>query len=207
MFDFDIAVYLHDFFKQEQGFTPTEATIIVMTFAVGAVLGGIGGGIIGQKIYNSQYKTSLPIVIGCFQISACIPVISLINWEPGAIDSSLMATKGTARLLEQSPVYILAILGGLFASSTGPNMKAILLNVNTPSTRGSVFTLMYLFDSVGKGVGPAAVAAGVSLLGGRVICFNIAMLGWVASGLCMIAIYFTMTADEAEARARIRASG
>eukprot|EP01138_Halocafeteria_seosinensis_P007357 gb/GECG01007521.1/.p1 GENE.gb/GECG01007521.1/~~gb/GECG01007521.1/.p1 ORF type:complete len:614 (+),score=51.05 gb/GECG01007521.1/:1-1842(+) len=201
-----ITVYLHDYFKQEQGFTATQATIIVMTFAVGAVLGGIGGGMMGQRLYNSPNKLWTPLAIGSCQMCACLPVLYLINFQPSNDDPSTVETMSLAFLFGQGKVYTAAALGGLLASATGPNMKAILMNVNTPSTRGSVFTLMYLFDSVGKGVGPAAVAAGVSLLGGRVICFNIAMLGWVASGICMIAIFFTMTADEAEAKARLRAN-
>ncbi len=43
----------------------------------------------------------------------------------------------------------------------------MLMNVNVPETRGSVFTAMYLADSFGKGVGPFVVSLMIAKLGSR----------------------------------------
>ena len=61
----------------------------------------------------------------------------------------------------------LAFLGGC-AAVTNPNLKGLLMNVNTSATRGTVFSLVTLTDDVGKGLGPEVVALAVSACGRRV---------------------------------------
>jgi MFS family permease len=120
------------------------------------------------------------------------------------------------------------VRAGIFSSVAGPNLKAMLLNVNTPETRGTVFCCMYLADSFGKGVGPYVVSQMIQHFGSRwvwcavlfVRCavgcvtflsrrehvFNLAMMGWVASGSLIIAVSMFLKRDETESRARIRSS-
>ena len=57
----------------------------------------------------------------------------------------------------------------MFCSVAGPNLKAMLLNVNTPETRGSVFCSMYLADCIGKGIGPYIVGRMISHFGSRYV--------------------------------------
>lgn len=55
------------------------------------------------------------------------------------------------------PLYIICIasaLGGGIASFTGPNARAVLLNVNAPETRGTAFAIYNLMDHLGTGLGP-----------------------------------------------------
>ena len=61
----------------------------------------------------------------------------------------------------------LAFFGGA-AAVTNPNLKGLLMNVNTAATRGTVFSLVTLTDDVGKGLGPEVVALAVSACGRRV---------------------------------------
>lgn len=40
----------------------------------------------------------------------------------------------------------------------GPNLRAIMLNVNPPETRGVALALQSVTDDLGKGLGPVIVA-------------------------------------------------
>ena len=62
---------------------------------------------------------------------------------------------------------MVAFLGGLFSSMSSPNMRAMMLNVNTPETRGVATALQSTTDDLGKGLGPVFVAAFISSLGRR----------------------------------------
>ena len=53
------------------------------------------------------------------------------------------------------------------SSVAGPNLKATLMNVNAPETRGSVFCIMYLADCMGNGFGPFIIGLLVGHFGSR----------------------------------------
>ena len=60
---------------------------------------------------------------------------------------------------------LLAVTGGMLSSTAGPLNKAMLLNVNEPETRGVALAWQTMTDDLGKGLGPALVAALISALG------------------------------------------
>ena len=88
-----------------------------------------------------------------------------------------------------------AFLGGLCASITGPNVRAVLQNCNLPETRGTVFALFALTDDLGKAFGPFLIAAFVTALGRRA-AFNLATCAWFFCGVLLLGLSFTMTKDE-----------
>jgi len=51
----------------------------------------------------------------------------------------------------------IAVIGGVLSGIPGSNINAILLNVNTPDTRGSAVALSTLTDDIGKGLGPPII--------------------------------------------------
>jgi sugar phosphate permease len=86
---------------------------------------------------------------------------------------------------------------------TGPNVMAMLLNVNAPETRGSIFSLFNLTDNLGKGFGPVIISFFIVRFG-RLWAFNIANLFWVACGLVLLAMIWTFPKDEAALNAAMR---
>jgi sugar phosphate permease len=91
---------------------------------------------------------------------------------------------------------VLGFITGFLVSVTGPNVKAMLLNVNTPETRGSIFSLFNLTDNLGKGFGPVIISFFIVRFG-RLWAFNIANLFWVACGLVLLVMIWTFPRDEA----------
>ena len=98
-----------------------------------------------------------------------------------------------------NPNMMLASVAGLFTgftiSITGPNVKAMLLNVNTPETRGSIFSLFNLTDDLGKGFGPVIISLLIVSLG-RTWAFNVANLFWVFCGIVLIWLIWVFPKDE-----------
>ena len=68
---------------------------------------------------------------------------------------------------------LLGCLTGLLVSITGPNINTMLIAVNPPERRGSAFSLLKLFNDLGRGLakatlfGPAEVAEKYGLPAGR----------------------------------------
>lgn len=60
---------------------------------------------------------------------------------------------------------------GVFSTTTGTNIRAALMDVNAPETRGTAFAVFNLVDDLGKGLGPEVRAVrsrrDVSRKGGR----------------------------------------
>ena len=77
---------------------------------------------------------------------------------------------------------------------TPPNVRAVLLNVNPPETRGTMFAFYAQVDDIGKGGGPAVVAA-LIVAYGRVAAFNVAVSGWLVCGAILLALRRHIDAD------------
>ncbi|HPA72750.1 MAG TPA: hypothetical protein PKY31_10805 [Spirochaetota bacterium] len=108
----------------------------------------------------------------------------LLNYPPYQQTGSVLA-----------PI-IIGFFTGFIITITGPNMKAILLNVNTPETRGSIFSLFNLTDDLGKGFGPVIIS--LLIVGfGRLLAFNIANLFWLVCGVLLLVMMATFPKDEA----------
>jgi sugar phosphate permease len=190
-----ISVYLPDFLAQEKGFSVQGATFLVLFFGLGAIGGGVAGGVLGGVLYRN-HPSILPLVIGICQSCSAGPLLFLLN-------SSLLYTPSSGASPAIRPiVYAVAVLGGMLAAVTGPNIKAMLLNCNAPSHRASVLSFAYVFDSLAKGMAPAVVGLVVGLVGARQAVFSCAMIGWVVSGLIIIRMGRSLRRDERLASGR-----
>ena len=160
-----INVFLNNYLSDDKGFGTYTATLAITCFGVGAVLGVIGGGMIGQIIYNKSRKLfCIFLAIVTAGGMPCVWMIVLLEYkEPGLL--------------------ALAFLLGLIASITGPNVRVIVLNVNTPETRGTAFAFFNLADDIGKGLGPAVVAWLLVQVGNRKIAFSCSALFWALASL------------------------
>jgi MFS family permease len=88
-------------------------------------------------------------------------------------------------------LLVLAVACGFLVSVPSSNVKAILMNVNRPEHRGSVFAVFNITDNLGQGFGPAI--GGMMLSLGYLFTMNFSILWWVPCGLIffMVALYIT----------------
>ncbi len=179
-------IYLNDFYHIEKGYTVLDATTIVMAVGAGAILGGFIGGLIGNKVYNINPRY-LPLLCGSTTLVGIIPMAVLLNFPPYQQTGTVMV-----------PILI-GFFTGFIVTITGPNVKAILLNVNTPETRGSIFSLFNLTDDLGKGFGPVIISLLIVAFG-RLAAFNIANLFWLVCGILLLVMMATFPKDEARLR-------
>jgi len=78
-------------------------------------------------------------------------------------------------------------LTGLLIAVTGPNVNTILIAVNPPQRRGSAFSLLNLFNDLGRGLG-AWIGGSLAAHFGRVFAFHLANSMWLFCGLCLLAL-------------------
>lgn len=196
-----ITVYLPDYLASEQGFSVPGATLLVLLFGIGAIVGGVVGGKAGGALYKRNPRL-VPLAFGATQAASALPMLWLVNAQ---LQTTSGGDKGSSNIAW--PVFPVGIAAGLLASLTGPNLKAILMNSNPPQLRGAVFTFAYLFDSISKGIAPALIGYAVARVGSRQAVFSAALLGWVGSGAIIAAMTRTVVRDEADAHARARVGG
>lgn len=175
-------MFLNDFLSVDRGFSVQMATTTIMFFSVGNGLGlFILGGGMGQRLYRID-KRYPALLAGASAILGCFPLWLLFN----KIDVNTAYWK----------VVSVALLAGFGSGPTGPIIKATLTNVTHPRTRGQAFAFFNLFDDFGKGLGPFFVSLLISAMGGRLLAFNVGILGWVICGIANLAIYCFVEQDE-----------
>lgn len=185
-------VFLNDFYAQDKGYSVQAATLLVMAIGGAAILGGFLGGLAGNRIYNRN-PAWLPVFCGATTLLGIVPTALLLNYPASTGPDPSMATP-----------LLLGVLSGFTIAITGSNVRAILINVTAPETRGSVFSLYNLADDLGRGFGPWVIGALVAGFG-RVTAFNVANLFWVFCGVLLVAMARTFPRDEAALQARLRA--
>ena len=171
--------YFVDYLHVQKGMEVQIATAAITVFGLGSAVGTIIGGVVGQRIYNRK-KSQLPLLLGSTTALGALPAyyyLNVNNYGPGRVG-----------------LYLTCLVGGVLCSITPPNVRAILLNVNPPETRGSMFAFYSQIDDVGKGGGPALVA-GLIVGFGRTVAFNIAFSFWFLCGILLVCITFTIDRD------------
>ncbi|CAE7562671.1 unnamed protein product [Symbiodinium natans] len=177
-----VTTFMPDYLHKEQGLSVESATLLVSFFGASCLVWALSGAALGQRIYNRN-KGHLAYLMSCCTAFAVCPFLLLINSSPGALQAT--STDGGVGLPSAWALFV-AFLGGA-AAVTNPNLKGLLMNVNTSATRGTVFALVTLTDDVGKGLGPEVVALGVLALGRR-LALSLAMACWL---LCALLLYFS----------------
>lgn len=182
-------VYLNDYYAHDKGFSVPDATLLVMSVGVAAIFGGFLGGLWGQKLLNRQTR-NLPLLCALTTTMAVIPMAVLIEYpvRPG---QSLVG-----------PLLVGLLTGGL-AAVTGPNVNTMLIAVNPPEHRGSVFSFFNLCNDLGRGLG-AWIVGGMAARLGRVSAFHIANLMWLGCGLVLFVLIFLFPSDERALQTRLR---
>ena len=185
-----INAFLNDFLSEDRGMPVEVATTLLFWIGLGAGIGSVAGGYIGQRVYNWDRRWVGPLMGGTTAAGA-IPLFYLVNLE-------------TIKDAAPGPLMLTSLAGGVIAGVTGPNAKSVLLGVNGSTQRGTAASLHILLDDIGKGLGPFFVAKLSSGLGGRVVAFNAAISGWLICGALLASTFFTIEEDSVDARPTLR---
>jgi predicted MFS family arabinose efflux permease len=165
--------FLNKFLETEKGFSVEVATTIFLVFGIGMVIGTVVGGKLGQLAFAKSNKL-LPVFCGITTLigMAMTLVVVLVN-----LPAPLMMVGG--------------FLAAFFAAMTGPNMRAMLMDVNAPEKRGAIFSIFNLTDSLGNGIGRWAAGL-LSVAAGLAVALSVAVSFWVICGviLCLIGAVF-----------------
>ena len=175
-------VYLTDYLAQDIGYSVQMASLVVFVIGLSAMLGGFAGGLIGNKLYNINPKYQ-PLLSAVCTFIGMVPTAFLINLSPVESNTSVIYP------------LVLGIFSGFFITITAPNMKAVLMNVNHPNTRGMAFSIYNLADGLGRGVGPFIISFFI-LQFGRQWGFNLANGIWFFCGLSILLMIKTYSKDQ-----------
>ena len=196
-----ISVFMNDYLAVDKGLGVEAATSLLMCFGLGAIGGTVGGGVVGQRLYNAspRFATSF---MGAAAVAGIFPWLYLVKADD--YDSG----GGTA----MTGKCAVAVCAGMLCSVTGVNVRAMTVNVNDPRERGTAFAWFNLTDDVGKGFGPVLIAALIHGMG-RQKAFELGFWFWVPCGALCALCGLTVPADEervrreTEARRARRGSG
>ncbi|CAM9283181.1 unnamed protein product, partial [Phaeothamnion confervicola] len=181
-----VGTYMNDFLQRQKGLSVTAASFVIFLFGIGGVIGAIIGGPLGSYLYQ-RGKWLPPLLMGATTLLAIPPCLVLLDDAAKGL-----AVHGAASLA-----------GGCMASITGPNVRALLINVTVPVTRGTAFGVFNLFDDVGKGLGPVYVSLLIAQVGRRE-AFTIALNFWVACGIFLALTALTVNRDEDRVQAHLK---
>ncbi|MFW5769063.1 MAG: MFS transporter [Spirochaetota bacterium] len=168
------------YLERYRNFPKQNATTVYLMLGIGATIGAVVFAMIGERLYRKNPKY-MPILCGTGVLIGIIPVIPVINMP--VYDPS-----GGMLIL----YYALSFLAGFLVSVPSANVKAILMNVNRPEHRGSVFAVFNITDNLGQGFGPAIGGLLVSV--GYLFMMNFAVAWWLPCGIIffMVAKYITL---------------
>ncbi|MCZ8344698.1 MAG: MFS transporter [Leptospira sp.] len=174
-------VFLADYYENTYLLSKEVSAGLITFAAVGIFIGTFFGGVVGQLLYNIKKS---------YQAILCM-VTTLVGIIPALY---LLYAQG---IVQNMGLFIgLNILTGIMISITGPNVRAVLINVNPPKSRSAIFSIYNLTDDLGKGLGPALSAIILGLTPDRALALSISILFWIPCGLAWFLILFNYEKDE-----------
>ncbi|WP_175059100.1 MFS transporter [Thermococcus sp. 2319x1] len=138
-----IMYWLISFFIVTRGMEKSTATFVLLIIGISSVMGSLIGGFVGDY-FEARQRGGRAVITGLAIFIGMIAAIGLILYP---LPSKLTPIHWVALTL-YSIVFV------QFVSYAGPNVRAIVSQVNLPEDRGTVFGLFNILDNVGKATGP-----------------------------------------------------
>ena len=155
------------FFQVYRHISKEMATTIFLVMGVGSTIGGIFFAYLGEWLYKKSPKY-MPMLCGIFVLIGIIPSAILINTPVANIKLYM----------------VLGFITGFVVSVAMANVPAMIMNVNRPEHRGTVFSLLQITGNLGLGAGPAI--GGLLIPFGYLFMMNSAISGWAICGVLLL---------------------
>ena len=170
--------WLITFLREDRGFELAGATTVWELFGIATVIGGLAWAAVGDWLFGKRaaYTAVLCTVV---ILAGMLPLYLLLNIEWAGLGHYL----------------VLAIVGGLMISVASSNVRALLMNVNSPHHRGSVFAVYNFADNLGKGAGPAIGGVILATTGDYQLMVNLAVSCWLLCATFFAGVVFTVDQD------------
>lgn len=178
-----LGYWMIHFLEKSKGFSKENGTTVFLLLGVGATVGSIVFAKIGEKAYEKKPKY-MPILCGVGVLIGVIPAFVLVNLD-------VPNPQG----IELIKFFVLSFITGFLVSVPSANVKAILMNVNRPEHRGSVFAVFNITDNLGQGFGPAI--GGLLVSSGYFFMMNFSIFWWVPCGLLFFFVAKVIGMDRA----------
>lgn len=171
-----LTYWMITFFQEYRGVSKETATTIFLVLGAGSTVGSVAFAYLGEWLYKKR-PSYMPAMCGAGVLAGIIPAMLLINMD----------------LSNMTAYMLMGFFAGALVSVAAANVKAILMNVNRPEHRGTVFSVFNITDNLGQGMGPAIGGLLVPL--GHLFMMNFAVLWWVPCGLLFFMVARHITAD------------
>ncbi|NUR28561.1 MAG: MFS transporter, partial [Catenulispora sp.] len=183
---------------EAQGYAQPTAIVVGTIFATIFQLGGvlsIVGGLLGDRLQRRTPRGRA--LVAAFGVLAGIPFYVILFFLPLRLDMAADAGAGSAtmavlRSLVTEPAMALSALIALLAlaltSANSPNWFALIVDVNLPEHRGTVYSVGNLANGIGRAAGNGVVGVVFSALGRA-----IAAPANYATGLAIFQLFFIPT--------------
>lgn len=170
------------FFREQRNFTVEQATFVWEIFGIATVVGGLAWAVLGDWLFQKKAKY-VAALCAVMILVGIIPEYLLLNLEFNDMQSYLL----------------LAVIAGACISVASANTRALLMNVNAPSSRGKVFSTYNFFDSIGKGLGPVIGSLVLAITSNYQTMVNIAISFWLICAAIFACAIFTVEQDRQQA--------
>ncbi len=121
------------------------------------MVGGLAFAYVGEWLYKKK-PSYMPLLCGFGVLAGIVPALLLVNLS-----------------IENVPAYLaLGFVTGALVSVAAANVPAMIMNVNRPEHRGTVFSVFNITNNIGQGLGPAI---GIARATGVLFMMNFAVPG------------------------------
>ena len=169
------------FLEKMRNYPKEHATTVYLMLGVGSTIGAVVFAMIAERLYKKNPRY-MPILCGTGVLVGIVPAFIIMN-------INIVNPEGLTLYL----IYALGFVTGFLVAVPAANVKAILMNVNRPEHRGSVFAVFNITDNLGQGFGPAI--GGLLIPLGHLFMMNFAILWWIPCGLIFFMVARYITAD------------
>ncbi|WP_048159761.1 MFS transporter [Thermococcus barophilus] len=135
--------WLVSFLIVTRGMAKDTATFVLLILGIATVIGTLIGGFVGDY-FEGKMRGGRAIVTGLAIFLGMLAAIGIIIYPL----PSQLSIKGWIVLALYSLLFLQLV------SFAGPNVTAIISQVNLPEDRGTVFGVFNIIDNVGKALGP-----------------------------------------------------
>lgn len=186
-----IPFYLITFYYRHKNYPIQLGTVLLIILGIGTVLGKFVGGYLGNKLYLKK-RNYLPILCGLSQFIGVVPILITLFW-PGKVNPTF---------IDILPPSIFGFIGAFFISFAGPNVKAMLMNVNLPEQRGAISSVFNLTDSIGAGFGPF-IGGLISQARDLDFALKVSSLFWIPCGILFFVVAIFINRDVEKLREKM----